>query len=79
MTNYYRNQIDKFSHIMAPLYELIKPNIKFIWSIACERAFNDIKEELTLDKVMIMPDFDKEMEIETDACDVGIGARLIQI
>lgn len=50
----------------------------FIWTTDTEAAFQALKHALVSAPVLSLPDFDKQFVIETDACDVGIGAVLSQ-
>jgi hypothetical protein len=41
-------------------------------------AFDNLKEAVTTTPVLRFLDFSKEFEVETDACDTGIGVVLSQ-
>jgi len=53
--------------------------VKFLWTADCSAAFNELKQALISDNVMIAPDFEQEMIVETDASDIGIGGVLSQL
>jgi hypothetical protein len=80
LAGYYRRYVANFSAIAGPLSDLTKKRTpsKFIWTDACEHAFQTLKDRLTSDAVVRLPDLDKEFVLRTDACDTGLGAVLLQ-
>ena len=80
LTGYYRDFIQNYSTIAAPLSELTKkakPN-KVIWEEKLENSYNELKSALSKAPVFRLPDLDREFVLQTDASDVGIGAVLMQ-
>ncbi|RDY14128.1 Retrovirus-related Pol polyprotein from transposon 17.6, partial [Mucuna pruriens] len=57
-----------FSTLAAPLIEIEVQ----------ERAFNSLKEKLTNAPLLVLPNFTKPFEIESNASGIGIGASLMQ-
>ena len=79
MASYYRRFVKNFSAIAKPLTELTKKDVTFHWSQKCEQAFQELKSILIGPEIMGHPDPDKgRFILDTDACDVGIGAVLSQ-
>lgn len=78
MAGWYRRFIRDFSKTAAPLTELTKARAKFIWSEACEKAFNMLKQQLCTAPVLRTPDYTKPFAIACDASDIAIGAVLTQ-
>ena len=64
--------------ISRPLTNLLKKGVLFHWTDIEQQSFEALKLALVLAPVLALPDFSKKFVIETDACDVGIGAVLMQ-
>lgn len=79
MASYYRRFVKDFSQIVRPMVQLIKKGEDFIWSEACTASFEEVKNILTEAPVMAYPRDEGEYILDTDACDVSIGAVLSQI
>jgi len=60
------------------LTELLKAKVKFVWSFACQQAFDSIKSLLCSSPVLAAPCFDKNLMLQVDARQVGAGAVLLQ-
>ena len=78
MAGYYRRFCQNFSDIVAPLTNLLRKDVKFIWSSDCEAAFNQAKALLSTSPVLMAPDFNQPFTLMVDASDVGAGAVLTQ-
>ena len=53
LVSYYSRFVSNFSSIVHPLNHLLRKNVRFKWSLECERAFNANKNEITSDRVLI--------------------------
>ena len=42
-TGYYQRFVKDFS-IAAPLYELMKKGVQFVWTAGCQKAFDELKK-----------------------------------
>ncbi|XP_050524610.1 uncharacterized protein K02A2.6-like [Daktulosphaira vitifoliae] len=79
LINYYRKFIPNLATIQAPLTNLLRKNTKFNFNNNCVKAFNQIKEEITSDRVL--KHFDPKLPIilTCDASTYGLGAILSQV
>ena len=78
MAGYYRKYCPNFSVIANPMTNLLKKNSKFIWTNACQEAFDKIKAILMNSPVLTAPNFNNQFKLMVDASDVGCGAVLTQ-
>jgi hypothetical protein len=78
LTGYYRKFIKHYAIISQPLTHLLRKGVHFLWTGDTEVAFQTLKQALITAPVLALPDFTEQFIIETDACDVGIGAVLSQ-
>ena len=80
LAGYYREYIPNFAAITAPLTDLLKkgcPN-QVHWGPAQEKAYQTVRDLLTREPVLQLPDMSKQFVLRTDASDEGIGAVLMQ-
>ena len=77
--NYYRKFIKEFSKLAKPMNQLLKKDVKFIWTEKQQKAFETLKGKLTEAPILSYPDFNKQFTIFTDASKRGLGAVLSQL
>ena len=77
LTGYYRRFIKNYSHVTAPLTNLLKRN-SFLWDDEARKCFETLKQIMSSTLVLPTPDFPKPFVIECDALRFGIGAVLMQ-
>ena len=80
LASFYRRYVPNFAAVTCPLTDATKngrPN-KVVWDDALEKAFNYVKQILTSEPVLRLPDFEKTFILATDASDTGLGAVLQQ-
>lgn len=80
LAEFYRKFVPHFSHLASPLTDLTKKGLpnKVIWTEKHEEAFNGLKDSLVRAPVLKLPNLSQEFILQTDACDTGIGAILLQ-
>ena len=78
IVNYYRDAWIRRSHILAPLTQLTGKQTKWEWKQEHTDAFNTMKRVISKDTLLQYPDFNKKIEIHTDASDYQLGAVISQ-
>jgi len=79
LASYYRRFVPTFAEIAAPLHTLTAKNKQFDWTSDCDRAFLRLKYALIFFPILAMPNVADPFLLDTDACDVSIGAVLSQV
>ena len=64
--------------LSKPLSNLLKKGVPYHWTDVEQQAFVLLKQALVSAPVLALPDFSKTFVVETNACDVGVGAVLMQ-
>jgi hypothetical protein len=78
LAGYYRRFIPDFSKIAHPMTKLHQKDVKFVWRLACEEAFQALKKFLTSAPILAQPDIEKPFEVYCDASRTGLGCVLMQ-
>ena len=78
LANYYKKFIQGYSKKVAPLTDLLKNDKKWVWTDACQEAFEKLKVVVSSEPVLRLPDFELPFEVHTDASDKAIGGVLVQ-
>ncbi|KAL0550282.1 hypothetical protein IC582_014789 [Cucumis melo] len=68
LAGYYRRFVEDFSRIASPLTQLTRKGTPFVWSLACESSFQELKQKLVSAPVLIYSDASKK----------GLGCMLMQ-
>lgn len=79
MINYYGKFIPNLATVLSPLYNLLKKDVKFIWSEKCDTAFKKIKDLLSSAPVLTHYNPEYELRLTTDASPYGIGCLISHI
>ncbi|CAL8169131.1 unnamed protein product [Prunus armeniaca] len=75
---FYRRFIKDFSKILTPLCRLLQKDVPFVFDDECEKAFNHLKELLTLAPIIVPPYWSLPFELMCDASDYALGVVLGQ-
>ncbi|MCO5547816.1 hypothetical protein L7F22_061896 [Adiantum nelumboides] len=78
LCSYYRRFIRHFAEIASPLHALTHKGVTFKWTTKEIIAFKHLKEKLTSDPAIILPDLLKPFVVQCDACGNSLGAVLMQ-
>ncbi|XP_073022767.1 uncharacterized protein [Primulina eburnea] len=78
LAGYYRRFIEGFSKIARYLTQLTQKGVRFHWSEACERSFQELKHRLTTAPVLSIPTENERFVVYTDASLHGLGCVLMQ-
>lgn len=77
-TGYFHEHVEQYAKRSDALRRLLKKNVPFCWTPECQAAFEDLRQALTSDAVLRMPDFAEEFILTTDWSKTAIGAVLSQ-
>ena len=81
IVNFYRrynSQIAKCAELLAPINELTKARSPNTINWTPEHEVNKVKEVLSCELILKLPDLDREFIVQTDASDTRVGACLLQ-
>ncbi len=81
LSNYFRRFIKGYANLVRPMNDLLKKDVPFCWSAACESAFVAVKVALQSAPVLALPDTNEgapPFHVWTDASGTRIGAVLMQ-
>jgi hypothetical protein len=78
LTGYYRWFIPNFSKIVKPITEFLKKGNKYLWSEACDEAFEHLKKLLITSPMLAQPNTTKPFDVYCDASGTGLGGILMQ-
>ncbi|KAI5168626.1 hypothetical protein NEIRO02_2596 [Nematocida sp. AWRm79] len=76
--NYMSRHICDVSQLKAPLNELTRKGVPFVWKEEYQEAFMKIKSAVAKAIAVTIPDPNKKFTLETDASGTGMGAQLKQ-
>jgi len=80
LVEYYRQFIRNFAAISVSLTDMTmknEPN-ELVWTEAKNRAFEILRRHISRPPILILPNFEQEFVLQTDASNDGIGAILLQ-
>ena len=78
LTGFYRSFVRGYAELAAPLSDLTKKNTKWVFGEREREAWDNLKEALIKQPILMQPDMEKEFFLDTDASGAGLGATLYQ-
>ncbi|KAL5554916.1 hypothetical protein UlMin_037152 [Ulmus minor] len=78
LANCYRQFVEDYSKMVAPLTELLKKGVTWDWGIVCEAAFQELKNAMMRDPILALPYISKPFEVQTDPSDFVLRGVLLQ-
>ncbi len=79
MCGFYRKHIPSFSKIAAPLHNLTRKNVEFLWTQECQNSSEILKSTLTTAPVLVKADVTQPFLLTTNASSTHVGAVLSQV
>jgi hypothetical protein len=71
LASFYRKFIRNFSGICTPMLDTLKKEHKsFNWTEEAEKGFKVLKEKITEQPILVLPDFGKTFQVRCDASGV---------
>ena len=78
LAGYYHQFMKDFSRVAHPITSLQKKGKKYVWSYQCEVVFNTLKDHLTSEPIVVVPNLVGDFVVCTDALLEGVGVVLMQ-
>jgi hypothetical protein len=79
LASFYQKFIRNFSGISAAMMDIVKKRHKsFHWTKEAEKSFNLLKQKITEQPILVLPDFQKTFKVKCDASGFAIGEVLSQ-
>ena len=79
LAGYYRRHATNFAEIARPLTNLTKKEVHFEWTHDHLQAFGTLKEILSIEPLLIHPDFTQHFTVACDTSTGVVGAVLSQL
>ena len=77
--NFYRRFIEDFSKIARPMFDLTKKDTPYVWSAACDIAFQGLKRAMTTAPVLVIPNDEQPFRVKADSSEFANGGVLSQL
>ena len=61
-----------------PFYDPSRTETKFVWTTEHEKLFNDIKDRISEDTILAIPDTKHPFHVHVDASSIGVGSIPVQ-
>ena len=77
--NFFSKFIEKLHINFKPLHTLLHDDVRFQWTPELENQFQDVKNAMTAETELTIPNTKHQLFITVDASSVGLGAVLFQM
>ncbi|KAL0420224.1 UNVERIFIED_CONTAM: Retrovirus-related Pol polyprotein from transposon [Sesamum latifolium] len=78
LANYYRRFIEGYSKIVNPLTNILKKDQKQEWTVAYNDAFRLLKQAISSQLVLKLPQLDRPFDVQVDASNRALRGVLVQ-
>ena len=78
LANYYRRFIMDYSKIACPLTDLLKKERKWEWDAECQVAFQKLKDAITSEPVLRLPNLELPFQVHTDVSNKTLSGVMVQ-
>jgi len=76
LANYYRQFVKDFAKVTKYLHEMMGKDVKWNLREKQQILFKKLKKRFKIEPVLVTPNLDKEIRVETDVLDFTIGGVL---
>jgi hypothetical protein len=76
LLNFYNKFLPMLSPVLRPLHRLTEKGVNWVWSPSCHRAFQDSKDLLCSNQLLVHYDPEKPIVVACDESPYGVGAVL---
>lgn len=78
LCNYSSRFVRNYALFTAPLYELTRKGVPFIWTDDLEMSFQTLKDCFKDDMCLTLPDVSQRFQVYTDASNIAVSGVLMQ-
>lgn len=79
LVKYYARFIPNYATNVGALYNLLRGDVSWNWSEACDTAFKFVKDSLLSHKVLVHYSLHVPVKVSCDASPTGLGAVLAHV
>ena len=79
LLTYYGKFLPNLANVLAPLYQLLKEDVKWTWGDQQQQSFDQSKQMLTSSALLVHYDPSQPLLLSCDASQYGVGAVLSQV